>query len=394
MGLTVFPAPEADLALMEPLVYGMDAPLPDKSAETPRTTRIIESVEQLRDIAGAWNDLWARSEMKSPTDLAECVALYCEYFEDADSFRVVTVEEDGQLVAALPMMKKRLKRVFSSLESMQSIWAPGGEWMIDPECDMTAVSDLVITTVMQAFPRAPIIFRAIESDNAPWQILLDAAERAGYSCDVKKQFDVSWIQTADTWESYQKTLKKNHRSQMRKYNRRLAELGEVKFEILADLHPDDVPALVREGFEVEHRSWKGRNGTSVLESPGVLEYYTQLACTLANRGQLVLAFVRCDSKPIGFEFGFDGKGVYHSFKVGFDPEYSDFAPGQLVMEHILEMMHNNPNWDAMDCMGPVSMAVGKWRGTLRQVNRVMLIPRRGHLLQWALTCRRWLKGSR
>ncbi len=356
-----------------------------------RTVTIIESIDQLRDMAPAWDDLWSRSDAKCPTFLAENVAMFCETFGHAQRFLAILVSENGRLVAALPMVKKRLRKILPSMERLQNEWAPGCEWMIDPACDNEAVADLVIKTVESRFPRQPLVFRAIESSARHWRTFLDAAQRAGYRPDVKTKFNAAWIQTEQTWEDYQKTLKKNHRSKMRKYNRRLAELGDVQFEMHTDLNPKDIPAMIREGFEVEDRSWKGRNGTSVLGNPSVADYYTRLACFLAQRGHLVLAFLRCDSKPVSFEFGFNGKGVYHSLKVGYDPEFAAFAPGQILMERILETMHNESGWTAMDCMGPINMAVAKWQGDLHSVDRVMLIPPKQRLLRLALGIKRMLR---
>ena len=79
---------------------------------------------------------------------------------------------------------------------------------------------------------------------------------------------------------------------------------------------------MRRAFEIEDRGWKATQGTSVLRSPRVFEYFCRQARQLAQWDQLELTFLKLAGQPIAFEFGNRSKRTYFSPKVGFDENFS------------------------------------------------------------------------
>ncbi len=45
---------------------------------------------------------------------------------------------------------------------------------------------------------------------------------------------------------------------------------------------------------------------------------------------LEVQFLKLDDRAIAFEIGFRSHGTYYSCKIGFDPEFSKFSPGQII----------------------------------------------------------------
>ncbi len=50
--------------------------------------------------------------------------------------------------------------------------------------------------------------------------------------------------------------------------------------------------------------------------------------------------VNSGGEPIAFEFGWTAKGVYHCFKVGYDPATAQFSPGQLLRMLLVERLRD------------------------------------------------------
>jgi hypothetical protein len=130
--------------------------------------------------------------------------------------------------------------------------------------------------------------------------------------------------------------------------------------------------LLDVGWQVEDRSWKGPAGTSVLKSPGSREYFLDQARELAQRGELQLSFLRLGGQPIAFEYGYRAGGVYFSHKVGYDAEFRDLAPGQLLMMLLLERDHLDPTMRLTNCMGVLTEAVAKWCTRGRPIGRLVV----------------------
>jgi len=59
----------------------------------------LDSIGAIRCRAAAWDRLWQRSEVSLPTARAELTAQWLEHFARKASFCVLSVEDDGDLVA-------------------------------------------------------------------------------------------------------------------------------------------------------------------------------------------------------------------------------------------------------------------------------------------------------
>jgi CelD/BcsL family acetyltransferase involved in cellulose biosynthesis len=161
-----------------------------------------------------------------------------------------------------------------------------------------------------------------------------------------------------------------------------------------------VETWVRQAFEIEDLSWKGQVGSSVLRTPGMLDFFLGQAKQLAEWGHLELALLRLDGRAISFVYGCRAKGVSHWLKIGYDPEYRCSTPGQLLQFRILERHHQEGDCRAIDCLGPLTDALSKWNPATYPVGRLVIAPRqwRGRMAvyackHWWPTVRRWLGRS-
>src|SRR6185437_4451802 len=165
---------------------------------------------------------------------------------------------------------------------------------------------------------------------------------------------------------------KGHRRKMKIAGRKAKAAGGVQLRWHDRLQPDQVAPLVRAAFELEHRGWKGAAGGSVLSQPGMLEYYCEQGRRLAAAGCLELAFLEHRGMPIAFEYGLAAKGVYYSYKVGYDERFAELTPGQLLRYELLERFHGDPNRRLVDFAGPLSEATAKWSTRVEPVGRLVI----------------------
>ena len=164
---------------------------------------------------------------------------------------------------------------------------------------------------------------------------------------------------------------------MAQARRRLQQRGDVRLELGSRLSPDEVAAWIERGFEVEDRSWKGAAGSSVLRTPGMAEFFVRQAQQAAQWGQLELAMLHCGDRPVAFSYGLTAKGVFHSMKVGYDPEFAAQHPGQLLRCHLLDRFFGEPDRKALDFQGPMTEAHAAWLPELYTVGRLAVAPRGG-----------------
>ena len=91
-----------------------------------------------------------------------------------------------------------------------------------------------------------------------------------------------------------------------------------------------------DGLRIEAAAWKGRQGTAIISDPAATEFYTRLAEREAELGQLRLSFLRVGGKRISFSYILCSDRKLYGVKIGYDPEYHTYSPGNLLLNLILQ----------------------------------------------------------
>jgi CelD/BcsL family acetyltransferase involved in cellulose biosynthesis len=338
--------------------------------------RALSSLAELRSLAPAWDDLWWRSEATLPTARAELIAQWVERFAPAAGFRALVVEDQGQWVAALPMVERRVARLLTAGTLPSNLWSPGGTLLWDASL---AAEQSIADRLVEAMRRLPWQVLWLEEalwERAAWQTLIAAVRAAGMAMDCRSRWQVARIPIDHDWATCRGRWSRKHRQKMNSSLRRLSNRGSVRLRLHADFSGGELEPLLRRAFAVEDGGWKGRSGTSVLRSPGILDFFLRQSRQLAQWGHLELAFLECGGQAVAFCYGLTAKGVFHSLKIGYDPAYADCAPGQLLRHFLLERFHGDLDRTALDCTGPMTEAHQHWRPESYTMGRLLIAPRR------------------
>ncbi|HUY89003.1 MAG TPA: GNAT family N-acetyltransferase [Pirellulales bacterium] len=336
----------------------------------------LHTIDELLSAAANYNDLWRRSEVALPTARAESLAIWLEKFAPRQSFELLVVVDAGRFAAALPLVGRRLKGLLPAACLPVSPWWASGELLVDASADRPAAeSAAALDALIAGFARLrrPLVWLdAVRFATPRWQAFIAAAQRAGLPASVRPQAVVGQVEIDHDWDDYQARWSKGHRHNMKRSLRLAEAAGGVQLRIERAPAECDLPGLVRQGFEVEHRSWKGAAGSSVLSQPGMLEFYVEQARRLAAAGCLELVFLDRGGEPIAFEYGLTAKGTYFSYKVGYDERFAGLTPGQLLRLKLLERFHAEPGRTLLDFAGPLCRATAKWSTRVEPVGRLVI----------------------
>lgn len=339
---------------------------------------------ELRAAAAAWNDLWQRSEVCLPLARAETVAQWVETFArpagaGAAELRAIAVARGARLVAALPLLAQRSAWTARPLGLPANSWGLCGELLVDPSAGCRAETDAAMDCLVGALERACwpwALLAPIAYQSTRWQALLAALDRAKIPHVLVDSAVVGQVPIGLDWRAFQASWSGNHRRHLRKAHKRAVAEGDVTLDYRDVFSTGELEALLREGFAIEDSGWKGERGTSVLKTPGMFEWYRKQAAQLAECGDLSLTFLRHQGRAIAFEYGYRSKGAYFSAKVGYDPAYARFAPGQLLRMLLLERFYARHDMAVVDFWGPLSEATAKWATCTYPVGKLVIAPRR------------------
>jgi CelD/BcsL family acetyltransferase involved in cellulose biosynthesis len=229
----------------------------------------------------------------------------------------------------------------------------------------------MLACALADLPALFLHFDGIPLDEPRWKGLLVAMRESGLSIDVREQHRIGQVSIRDEWSVYESRLSRNHRRNRCKQERLLEQFGGARLRIYSEFSEHEVISLLRKGFEVEDRSWKGREGTSVLRSPGIFEFFCKEAVCLAKEGALELVFLEHGGEPIAFLYGWKSKGIRYTPKVGFDEAYQRFGPGQQLMMQFIRYLHEEQPLRKLDFHGPLMPWTESWATESYAVSRIV-----------------------
>ncbi len=320
---------------------------------------LITNLTDLSRIAPEWDALVDRSEERQPTRKVATLLNFIGRFEKPDDFVAVVVrDEDRQLIAALPLVIRRLGILrFAAMPN--NPWLTCGELLIDPRVDSAHVSRQLVLGLQGAGVDL-IWFDRIEIESERWRTLCRQLEQLGQHSRTRRQFHVGMIDIDGDFDSYIARVSKGHRKKMRSRLKKLRAKGDLSFEYQSAFDGQSIDTSLAEFFTLEDKGWKGESSSSVLANPGLFEFYQREAIILRDLKSLRLCRLKLDGRLIAFEYGYLNKRVYHSLKVGYDQVLSPFSPGQLLTHELLRHFHESGEVDAFDTLGELSGATQKW----------------------------------
>ncbi len=261
-------------------------------------------------------------------------------------------------MAALPLVKQKLKKFIPVYGLPNNEWGRWGELLIHPDFDGGETYAQLAVAIGKATGRG-IQLDGVCQNSRQWSQFIGAMRGLKRNCYSSFAYHVGIIQNDVCWSQFQSRLSSGFRKKLRRYSRGLEQLGAVSFEQHFRFAAGDTERFVERAFEVEQGSWKSQQGSSVIAS-GQFEFYLQQARLLAAEGHLRISFLRLDDRIVAFEFGALGKQTYYSWKIGYESQYAKFAPGQLLAQYITRSFHDTGDCVVQDTVGPISQATEKW----------------------------------
>ncbi|MDP6444531.1 MAG: GNAT family N-acetyltransferase, partial [Pirellulaceae bacterium] len=318
------------------------------------------TIEQLVEYETEWNALADANTPTAPACYVGFLKWWAERHDCRLSMRIAVVFDGGRLIAGLPLIVTRKRGVrVASLPSNE--WTSAGDLLIDRATDMQAAC-LRILQKLRDRRIALCWFEWVRYESPRWSAMA-AASRHFLRDELRFQHSTGLVEEANSFDDYSRRLTKNARKKIRKAARQLSEMGEVRVErhnnFALSSHRD---TLVRRAFELEDRGWKGAAGSSAIQS-GKLDLFIEKAAQFDASNSFELWFLQLNDRPIAFDYGCRWKGTYFSEKVGYDPEFHRFGPGHYLTYKMVEAMHADDAWRAIDTLGVLSEASARWSTT-------------------------------
>lgn len=132
--------------------------------------------------------------------------------------------------------------------------------------------------------------------------------------------------------------------------RRLTAMGAV--EVLNDSSQSAVLEAFEVFLEMEHASWKGSAGTSLLSEARDAAFARRLIRELSQDASASVALLTLDRRPIAAQVLLQCGSMAYTWKTAFDADFAAVSPGALLVDKITEQLFDSGTTESIESCSP------------------------------------------
>lgn len=369
--------------------------------------RVVEicSLQQLAEYQSAWQALLAVTPHASFFQSAEWLAARWQHAAADESVFVIMTTDGNQPTGFVPLC---IKLETTSCGPMRVLRFPIDGWAsfygpisASPEQTLVAALhhvwrskkkfDLADLTTIPVADRSGQP-RTVDSESAAPPI-----DFVGQECDEATR--VAMLDLTGNWDSYweSRNVQKNRRRNVERCERRLLELGTVRYEryrpggaALSDAEPRW--DLYEACESIARASWQdGLVDGNTMHHDQVRPLLRDAHLAAVNAGAADINLLLLDDRPIAFAYGYHYQGFVDLVRIGFVPDLAKLAPGNALWTRLIQDSFRRG--DRILDFGPTCLDYKRfWTTRLEptyQVQQYASTPR-----AQALRLARWLKSQR
>ena len=203
-----------------------------------------------------------------------------------------------------------------------------------PLLDLDAAEDAAAKLLQQARQSGAhaLILQNMSLDGPAMRAIAAVLQRDGLHVRVlKSAVRASLDATRDADVLLRDALGPKKMKELRRLRNRLAEHGEVHFEVARSTQ--DVSAALETFLKLEASGWKGQRGTALVQDAGDAAFARRATVAMVDNGQCEIVTLRAGDTPIAAAIVLRHQHRAFYFKLGIDERFAKFSPGvQLTLD--------------------------------------------------------------
>ncbi len=298
-------------------------------------TEAIDDLAALEPHAQAWNRLCLEARHCNPQQSHAWVATHLEHrLEPGQAWCCFLAWEDDRLIGVLPLIAGSTAR---TLQAPQDPHTHTGDAVLAPGREAIALAPLLAAAARRYPKHIRIEFPRLAADS-PTPAACTAGP-SGWKATVRYAGSGYYLPIQGSFDHYRASLSGNFRSNLNKAARKLGKLPHVTTEFLSGAAAS--PELLPRFMEVEARSWKGTEGTAILNSPSEVAFYRTLVRRLAAAGWLEWHLLNAGEKTIAANLAVRFNSAVVVWKLGYDAGYAKCSPGSMLFERLVRHAYDS-----------------------------------------------------
>ena len=334
----------------------------------------VRDFDSLNQYATQWNRLAELAPQRNPMLSHAWISSFFEHrLKPDESWKCFFAYDGERLVGVLPVVIKSV-RVFgvkkSILKTPGDLHTSGVDFVL-PAGREREVLGSILSELEREFPDWYCLrlndlpdtsnTPAAVAENSYGRYIIREYERQGCYFPMDK--------------SYQKLhsgLGKDLRKKLKSRSRKLNERFRVEYNIARGSEVSD--EYLAQFMELEAAGKKGFGGAIKLDQ-SLVSFYERLVSRLSMLGCVEWYELKADGKPISLSLGIRFGGNLIIFKSCYDEDFSQYAPGNLLIEYIYKHNYSSGDTDEINYLTDLPHH-RHWNMDVRNYYNIYIYPRR------------------
>jgi CelD/BcsL family acetyltransferase involved in cellulose biosynthesis len=156
----------------------------------------------------------------------------------------------------------------------------------------------------------------------------------------KKSFDCPFISLPDSWPVYQKSLSKKLRRNLRYYSSRLEKENNEPPSFHRIAADEELDPAIDGLIAMHHKRWHSKGEASAFDDKRFVRFHREMARQALYKGWLRFFQLKVADQVLAALYAFRYRDVFYAYQIGFDPSWSRYSPGRLLIAHVVrEAIH-------------------------------------------------------
>jgi CelD/BcsL family acetyltransferase involved in cellulose biosynthesis len=284
----------------------------------------------------AWNTALEESQENHIFLTWEWLSTWWKHFGSQNrEFLMITVNDDGKILAAAPLMNTQYKLWGLTLRKIEFLATPASDYhsLLLTEKGSEYAKLMLEYALRRAKGWDCLELREIPNNSATAKALREATGK-GLNLAENARSLCRYVPLSRNFESYFSHLRPQFRRNFRRAQKKLRRDFKVSYQIHCE--SESVNHNLKIFIDLHQKRWRAQKQSGVFADRTFRNFHIDVAKSFAKKGWLALFFLLLDDEPVAATYCFRYASKLYGYLSGHDPQYSEYGVGNLLLLHMIK----------------------------------------------------------
>jgi hypothetical protein len=246
------------------------------------------------------------------------------------------------------------------------------DFLVDAE-DNRSILSRFVQLILLKYPKSQLYFDRVTTSSPNIKSLTQLLRDTRIPFHQYMQPRAPWTEIESDTKRLLARLPGRLRNTIQRCRKKAEKLGPVSFQVYDGAEYLD--EVLHTMFEVEYKSWKGRNGTAVKCDTAVEGFYHGYARAAVARGHLLVSLLRVNDIPVATDYCLRSGSTVFLLKTGYDEYYSHISPSNLLRSEMFAYLATSGYCSLYNFLGECEPWKMEWTQETGQYGWIRIYPK-------------------